>query len=70
MVAESRGRDEPAGLAEIANRLGRTVYGVPGPITSGGSRGVHELVRTGRAVLVTDIGHIEVARPDPPADRG
>jgi DNA processing protein len=38
--------------------LHRTVLGVPGPITSTMSEGVHALLRAGEAILVTDVAEI------------
>ena len=40
--------------ATWALRLNRTVMGVPGPVTSAPSEGVHELIRTRDALLVTN----------------
>lgn len=37
----------------VAGRNTTPVFGVPGPITSAHSTGVHELIRTGRARIVT-----------------
>ena len=61
-------------------RLNRPLMGVPGPVTSAPSEGVHQLIRTGAATLVTRADEVleligpmgehllEVAgRPPPPA---
>jgi len=39
--------------ANWAGRLQRPLMGVPGPVTSAPSQGVHQLIRTGAATLVT-----------------
>ena len=39
--------------ANWASRLNRPVLGVPGPVTSAPSQGVHQLIRSGAATLVT-----------------
>ncbi|MCZ7457725.1 DNA-processing protein DprA [Streptomyces sp. WMMC940] len=64
VVVEAEYRSGSLATARAAERLGRFTMGVPGPVTSGLSAGVHELLRTG-AVLVTDadevvelVGHI------------
>ena len=68
--------------ANWAGRLHRPLLGVPGPVTSAPSQGVHQLIRSGAAALVTSgkevleiVGvageHlVEEARgPDRPRDR-
>ncbi len=53
VVVEAALRSGSLSTAGRAEDLGRAVMAVPGPITSVGSGGCHELVRSGRAVLVT-----------------
>ena len=53
LVVEAALRSGALNTANWASRLNRTVMGVPGPVTSASSAGVHQLVRTGAATLVT-----------------
>lgn len=53
VVVEAAVRSGALSTANWAGRVNRTVMGVPGPVTSAQSQGVHELVRTGAAMLVT-----------------
>lgn len=53
VVVEAALRSGALNTATWANHLGRTVMGVPGPVTSATSAGVHELIRTKGAQLVT-----------------
>jgi DNA processing protein len=53
VVVEAAVRSGALNTASWAARLNRTVMGVPGPVTSAQSQGVHELIRTGAASLVT-----------------
>jgi DNA processing protein len=53
VVVEAALRSGSLNTARWADDLGRSVMGVPGPVTSAASRGVHELLRGGSAVLVT-----------------
>ncbi|WP_306318713.1 MULTISPECIES: DNA-processing protein DprA [unclassified Streptomyces] len=53
VVVEAAHRSGALGTARWAQRLGRHTMGVPGPVTSGVSAGVHDLLRK-EAVLVTD----------------
>lgn len=53
VVVEAALRSGALNTANWAGRLNRVVMGVPGPITSAPSQGVHELIRTGGAELVT-----------------
>ncbi|NNJ06823.1 DNA-protecting protein DprA [Streptomyces sp. PKU-MA01144] len=74
VVVEAEYRSGSLATARAAERLGRLTMGVPGPVTSGLSSGVHELLRSG-AVLVTDpdevvelvgdIGELAPARRGP-----
>jgi DNA processing protein len=57
VVVEAARRSGSLVTARAAERLGRHTMGVPGPVTSGLSAGVHELLRGG-AVLVTDAADI------------
>jgi len=45
--------------ASWAELLGRVLMGVPGPVSSAPSEGVHELIHAGRASLVTRGEHVE-----------
>ena len=58
VVVEAAVRSGALNTANWAGRLHRTVMGVPGPVTSAPSQGVHELVRTGAAALVTSGGDV------------
>ncbi len=82
VVVEAALRSGALNTANWASRLNRTLMGVPGPVTSAPSQGVHELLRSGAASLVTGgadvlelIGqagdHLVDARrgPDRPRDR-
>ncbi|MER8035920.1 DNA-processing protein DprA [Streptomyces hydrogenans] len=57
VVVEARHRSGSLVTARAALRLGRHTMGVPGPVTSALSAGVHELLRGG-ATLVTDADEI------------
>ncbi|MFF5974704.1 DNA-processing protein DprA [Streptomyces sp. NPDC012769] len=57
VVVEAEYRSGSLVTARAAARLGRHTMGVPGPVTSGLSAGVHELLR-GEATLVTDAAEI------------
>lgn len=64
VVVEAGARSGASNTANTADALGRPVMAVPGPITSRMSLGCHELVRSGKAILVTkpeDI--IEIVSP-------
>jgi DNA processing protein len=52
-VVEAAARSGALNTASWAARLNRRVMGVPGPVTSAQSQGVHQLIRTGAATLVT-----------------
>ena len=58
VVVEAAVRSGALNTASWAQRLNRVVMGVPGPVTSAPSEGVHELVRSGAAVLVTKGEHV------------
>ncbi len=53
VVVEAADRSGALNTANWATRLHRAVMGVPGPVTSAPSEGVHELLRSGAATLVT-----------------
>jgi DNA processing protein len=53
VVVEAALRSGALNTANWASRLNRVLLGVPGPVTSAPSQGVHELIRTGAATLVT-----------------
>ena len=46
-------------MAAEAHQLGRQVGAVPGPVTSATSHGPHELLRAGRAQVVTSAADVE-----------
>ncbi len=82
VVVEAALRSGALNTANWAGLLNRPVMGVPGPVTSAPSQGVHELIRSRAAVLVTrgaDVlelvspsGSFVVERPrgaDTPRDR-
>ncbi|MDN4160624.1 DNA-processing protein DprA [Nocardioides abyssi] len=53
VVVEAAVRSGALSTANWAGRLNRAVMGVPGPVTSAPSQGVHELLRLGAGTLVT-----------------
>lgn len=53
VVVEASVRSGALNTANWAQRLNRPVLGVPGPVRSAASEGVHELIRGGGATLVT-----------------
>lgn len=59
VIVEAGYRSGALAVARRAIELNRTVYGVPGPITSATSAGVHELIRSGRATLITSPDQID-----------
>ncbi|MGW0227590.1 DNA-processing protein DprA [Actinopolymorpha singaporensis] len=58
VVVEAALRSGALNTASWADRCHREVMGVPGPVTSVASAGVHRLVRDGGAVLVTDAEEV------------
>jgi DNA processing protein len=58
VVVEAAVRSGALSTANWASRTGRVLMGVPGPVTSAPSEGVHELIRTGEALLVTRPAHV------------
>lgn len=73
VVVEAALRSGALNTANWAGRLHRQVMGVPGPVTSAPSQGVHELIRSGAATLVScgeDIAELlAAAGQDLPAPR-
>ncbi|MFJ3694352.1 DNA-processing protein DprA [Streptomyces sp. NPDC090052] len=57
VVVEAEYRSGSLATARSAQKLGRYTMGVPGPVTSGLSAGVHELLRGG-GLLVTDAAEV------------
>jgi DNA processing protein len=53
VVVEAAARSGALSTAAWTTRLNRHLMGVPGPVTSAQSEGVHELLRSGAATLVT-----------------
>jgi len=53
VVIEAAARSGSLNTASWAARIHRPVMGVPGPVTSATSQGVHSLIRSGAATLVT-----------------
>ena len=53
VVVEAALRSGALSTAAWTERLGRTLMGVPGPVTSAQSQGVHERLRLGQAHVVT-----------------
>ena len=71
VVVEAAARSGALSTAGHAARLNRVVMGVPGPVTSAASQGVHDLLRR-EALLVTGVDDV-VAAVGPlsaPAGRG
>jgi DNA processing protein len=58
LVVEAGFRSGALNTLAHAEQLMRPVLGVPGPVTSPMSAGVHEKVREGRALLVTDSDEV------------
>jgi DNA processing protein len=58
VVVEAAVRSGALNTAHWATRLNRVLMGVPGPVTSAPSEGVHELLRSGAAVVVTRGEHV------------
>lgn len=58
VVVEAAIRSGALNTARWAETIQRPVMGVPGPVTSGPSEGVHELIRDQRAVLVTSAADV------------
>jgi len=60
LITEAGINSGSLGVAEGARYWGNKVYGVPGPVTSAASAGVHELIKTGVAHLATHSNDIEL----------
>lgn len=58
VVVEAALRSGSLNTARWARDLNRAVMGVPGPVTSSASSGVHELLRQPETLLVTDAGEV------------
>ncbi len=58
VVVEAALRSGSLSTANWANALGRTVWGIPGPITSASSAGVHREIASGQANLAMDLDSI------------
>lgn len=58
VVVEAAVRSGALNTAHWALSLGRMTMGVPGPVTATTSRGVHELLRGGGALLVSDADQV------------
>jgi DNA processing protein len=58
VVVEAALRSGSLNTARTAERLGRPVGAVPGPVTSPASAGCHALIRSGAAVVVTDAAEV------------
>ncbi len=64
VVVEAASRSGALNTATWATRLNRLLMGVPGPVTNAQSQGVHELIRSGAATLVTHAADVlEVVAP-------
>ena len=77
VVVEAALRSGALNTANWATRLNRQLMGVPGPVTSAQSAGVHQVIRTGAATLVTSgeealelLGAVGRARPRPAPRQG
>lgn len=58
VVVEAALRSGSLSTARHARRLGRIIMGVPGPVTSGLSAGVHALLREEGSLVVTDAAEV------------
>lgn len=58
VVVEAAVRSGALNTANWAGRLNRLLMGVPGPVSSAASQGVHQLIRAGGAQLVTDVADV------------
>lgn len=59
IIVEAGIRSGALAVAAAAHRTGRPVYAVPGPITSMASAGNHDLIREGKARILTDATHLD-----------
>jgi DNA processing protein len=82
VVVEAAVRSGALNTANWTERVGRVLMGVPGPVTSAPSQGVHQLVRKGAATLVSSGAEVlelvgasgehvleDAREPDRPRDR-
>lgn len=53
VIVEAGRRSGASNTANWTTRLGRPLMGVPGPVTSAASEGVHRMFRSGQATVVT-----------------
>ena len=58
VLVEAAVRSGALNTASWTSRLSRPLMGVPGPVTSAQSQGVHQLVRSGAASLATTPGDV------------
>lgn len=58
VIVEAAIRSGALNTANWAERLNRPLMGVPGPVTSAASQGVHQLIRSGAATLVTEAADV------------
>ncbi len=63
VVVEAAVRSGALNTAHWTSGLSRSLMGVPGPVTSAPSAGVHQLLRAGDALLVTRAGGARAGRP-------
>jgi DNA processing protein len=64
VVVEAGARSGASNTANTADSLGRPVMAVPGPVTAANSVGCHQMIRAGKALLVTTKDEIlEVISP-------
>ena len=58
VVVEAGARSGASNTANTADCLGRPVMAVPGPVTAASSVGCHEMVRSGKAILVCSTAQV------------
>jgi DNA processing protein len=58
VIVEAVRRSNTLTAAQAAHDLGRRVYGVPGPIHAVTSQGVHDLLHTGTAAVISSVADI------------
>ncbi len=72
VVVEAGARSGASNTANTADSLGKPVMAVPGPVTAASSVGCHDMVRSGKAMLVTSAAEVlEMLSPlgtSPPVD--
>ena len=67
VLVEGAVRSGALNTARWATNLHRPVLGLPGPVTSAASAGVHQLIRVGEATMVTNVQEILNDLTAPPA---